>query len=143
MSSWTAVLKSGLSNRVQKCKLHTNLYVRAQRGRGLTDSSIKKWPFQANASCKSNVVNICCCLRARSAYTRSCPAFAKDLATKFHKHGIWFYKLKEKLALTKDDIAERLPWFLVAAFAKHLATKSLGRLALAGMTASAKQMKPG
>ena len=70
-------------------------------------------------------------------------ALATDLATKFHKHGIWFYKLKEKLALTKNDIAERLPWFLVAAFAKHLATKSRGRPALAGMTASAKQMKPG
>ena len=70
-------------------------------------------------------------------------ALATDLATKLHKHDICFYELKEKLALTKDDIAERLPWFLVAAFAKHLATKSLGRLALAGMTASAKQMKPG
>ena len=52
--------------------------------------------------------------------------FAKDLATKFHKHGRWFYKMKEKLALTKDDIAERLAWFLVAAFTKDLATKSLG-----------------
>ena len=48
---------------------------------------------------------------------------ARTLQRAFHKHGIWFYKLKEKLALTKDDIAERLAWLLVATFAKDLATK--------------------
>ena len=48
---------------------------------------------------------------------------ARTLQRAFHKHGIWFYKLKEKLALTKDGIAERVAWFLAAAVAKDLATK--------------------
>ena len=48
---------------------------------------------------------------------------ALTLQRAFHKHGIWFYKLQEKLALTKDDIAERLAWLRVATFAKDLATK--------------------
>ena len=54
-------------------RIHTNLHVRAQCWHGLTDSRIKKWPFQGNASCKSGVLTMCCRLRARSEYTCSRP----------------------------------------------------------------------
>ena len=57
-------------------------------------------------------LSICLC-RIERLRLKVC---ARTLQRAFHKHGIWFYKLKEKLALTKDDIAERLAWFLVAAF---------------------------
>ena len=34
---------------------------------------------------------------------------------------MWSHELKKRLALTKDEIAERLAWFLVAALATDLA----------------------
>ena len=37
-------------------------------------------------------------------------ACRRTLQNTFHKNKIWFYKLKEKPALTPDDIVSRLAW---------------------------------
>ena len=49
---------------------------------------------------------------------------ARTLQRAFHKHGVRFYKLKEKFCLNKDDIVERMAWATVG-FLLQLSRKIL------------------